>query len=86
MTVPGITQIAVNYEWPWYWSFTSLSVRRLLHEAFGADRVQRESHGNVLTAAAHLYGVSAAVLTEAELDHMDPNYQVIITARAARTG
>jgi SAM-dependent methyltransferase len=86
MTVPGITQIAVNYEWPWYWSFTSLSVRRLLHEAFGADQVQCESQGNVLTATAHLYGVSAAELTPAELDHVDPDYQVIITARAVRGG
>jgi SAM-dependent methyltransferase len=84
MTVPGITQISVHYEWPWYWSFTSIPVQRLLGEAFKPERVQCESHGKVLTAASHLYGVSASELTPAELQHVDPNYQVVITARAVR--
>jgi hypothetical protein len=44
----------------------------------------------VLSAAASLYGLSAADLTPEELDHCDPDFEVIVAVRAqkpsSRTG
>jgi SAM-dependent methyltransferase len=88
MTVPGITQIATASVWgdTWYWSFTDRSVRRLLEAAFGPAAVQTSVHGNVLAATAQLFGLGAPDLSPAELDDTDPDYQVIITARAVKDG
>jgi SAM-dependent methyltransferase len=87
-TVPGITQVATSSEWgpTWYWSFTERSVQRLLGEEFGEDAVETAVHGNVLAATAHLYGLGAVELSAEELASTDPDYQVIITARAVKQG
>jgi hypothetical protein len=86
VTVPGITQIATAGEWgqTWYWSFTERSVRRLLSETFGGGAVTTSVQGNVLAAAAQLYGLGAGELSAEELATTDPDYQVIITGRAVR--
>lgn len=86
LTVNGICPICrPEYEiWGDYWRFTSLSVRRLLEEAFPPDSVTVESHGNVLAATAFLYGIAAEELKPAELELNDPDYEVSITARAVR--
>jgi SAM-dependent methyltransferase len=88
LTVPGLTQVATRHKWgpSWYWSFTAQSVRLLLAERFGAQRVQCQTFGNVLTAAAHLYGISAAELSPAEVAVTDPDYQLIIAARVVKDG
>ncbi len=88
LTVPGITQVATESEWgpSWYWSFTERSVRRLLEDAFGDGRVETLVHGNVLAAATQLYGLGVVELTPEELADTDPDYQVIITARAIKFG
>lgn len=87
LTVPGITQVPNGTTWAhtWYWSFTPLSVRRMLSEAFGNDAVAVTDYGNVLAAAAMLYGLSSADLTPDELDAHDPDYPVTIGARAVRS-
>jgi len=85
MTVPGITQIAYEKLGPtWYWSFSEASVQRMLGEYFSPDAVTVRKHGNVLTAAGFLYGIGAKELTKEEYEHNDPDYQVIITARAVK--
>jgi hypothetical protein len=63
-----------------------LSIQRLFEEAFPAKHVEVEAHGNVLTAAAFLYGLAAEELRKAELDHQDPDYEVVITFRAVKPG
>jgi SAM-dependent methyltransferase len=85
-TVPGITKISREdmQRSGQYWSFTTLSIRRLLEEAFSAKQVEVEAHGNVLTAAAFLYGLAAEELRKAELDYHDTDYEVVITFRAAK--
>jgi glycosyltransferase involved in cell wall biosynthesis/peptidoglycan/xylan/chitin deacetylase (PgdA/CDA1 family) len=85
LTVPGITRISQN-EWPgsWFWSFTTCSIRRLFKEVFSADLVDVEAYGNVLTASAFLYGMAAEELTQEELDHRDPNYEVTVVVRACK--
>jgi SAM-dependent methyltransferase len=86
LTVPGITPVITASEWgpTWYWSFTRQSVGRLLEERFAPPNVTCMSRGNVLTATALLYGISTEELTAEELEADDPDYQVIVTARAVR--
>lgn len=85
LTVPGISQLASD-RWgaTWYWSFTTLSARRLLTEAFPADGVTVEAHGNVLTTVAFLHGLAVAELRRDELSQHDPQYPMLITARAVK--
>ena len=85
-TFPGITPIS-RYDmerWGHFWSFTTLSGRRLFEESQAWTGVQVESFGNVLTAAAVLYGLAAEELRPEELDHHDPDYEVIIAVRATK--
>ena len=87
-TFPVISQIC-RYDmdrWGDYWRFTSLSARRLFECAFPDGDVRVEAHGNVLAATAFLQGLSTRDLTEAELDHRDPDYEVLITVRAVKGG
>ncbi len=85
-TFPGICQIS-RYDmdrWGDYWRFTSLSARRLFEEAFPAGNVTIEVYGNVLAAIAFLHGLAAEELKQEELDYPDPDYEVLITARAVK--
>jgi SAM-dependent methyltransferase len=84
-TFPGISQISRD-EWrkSWYWAFTSLSARRLFEEAFPAENIEVEAHGNVLAAISFLHGLAAEELRRRELDTRDPAYEVLITLRAVK--
>ena len=86
-TAPGISQIARD-QWGayWCWSFTTLSLRRLLVDAFPGGEVIVEAHGNVLAATAFLQGLAAEELTAEELAYRDPAYELLITARARKAG
>ena len=86
VTVPGITKIsrADMDAWGQYWSFPSLSARRLFEEAFGPDSVRVEVYGNVLATTAFLHGIAAEELTESELLHRDPDFETLIAIRACR--
>lgn len=85
-TCAGISQVS-RYDmerWGDYWRFTSLSVRTLIAEAFPAEGVDVKAHGNVLAAIAFLHGLAAEELEAEELDYCDPDYEVLITARAVK--
>jgi SAM-dependent methyltransferase len=83
ITVPGISQIDPGtWRDSWYWAFTPVSLRRVLAESFGTS-VNVHSFGNVLTASAFLYGLSASELTPEELAVGDASYPVIVAARAS---
>jgi SAM-dependent methyltransferase len=86
LTVPGISQIARDDRESWEdcWRFTTYSVQRLLEQFFPDTGVTTGSRGNVLASIAFLEGVAAGELTEAELDHQDLEYQMLITARAVK--
>jgi SAM-dependent methyltransferase len=86
VTVPGISQVAVHSLWgkTWYWAFTALALERLLREHMLAADVDIEVHGNVLTSTALLYGLASGEMTEEELDTPDPEYQLMILARATK--
>jgi SAM-dependent methyltransferase len=87
VTAPGVSRICrpEAEQWGDWWRFTSMSLRRLLEERFGAGQVTVEAHGNVLSAAAMLYGIAAEELRAEELAAADPDYEVTLTARAVRT-
>lgn len=82
LTVPGITRVPTSHEGSWYWSFTRDSVRRLLEEHFPAALVDVSSRGNVLAATAFLHGLALEELRTEELEQNDPEYPLIIMARA----
>jgi SAM-dependent methyltransferase len=85
-TMPGISQV-VRYDmdrWGDYWRFTSLSARRIFECAFSEGEVRVETHGNVLAATAFLQGLSSRELRPDELNHRDPDYEVLITVRAVK--
>lgn len=86
VTVPGISPVATRSVWgpTWYWSFTELSLGRLLAASFEARHCRLETHGNVLAAVAFLEGLAAEDLTAEELSSSDPDYPVIITALARK--
>jgi len=84
LTVPGISQIS-RYDmdrWGEYWRFTSLSLQRLLGEFFPRDSVGVEAHGNILAAVSFLHGIAAEEIPGGLLENRDPDYEVLITARA----
>jgi hypothetical protein len=85
-TACGISQLS-RYDmdrWGHYWSFTSLSLRKLFEARFGSGNVEIRAFGNVLSATAFLYGMAAQELTSAELSHHDRDYEVLIAVRAVK--
>lgn len=87
LTVPGLTPVPTRTQWgyTWYWAFTALSVERMLAEVFGSGNVVVGTTGNVLAATAFLQGLSTEELTVDELEATDPDFPVILTARAIKT-
>jgi SAM-dependent methyltransferase len=87
VTAAGISRIS-RWEmdhWGEYSHFTTRSMRQLLERSFMADLVSVESFGNVLASAGFLYGLAAEELLESELRYHDPDYQLIVAARAKRS-
>ena len=84
-TMPGISHTGdADWQRVWYWSFTTNSARRLFTDAFGSAQVDVWSYGNVLAAAAFLYGLADRELRQSELDLHDPSYDVVIAVRAVK--
>ncbi len=85
-TVPGITKLSREDmdRWGQFWSFTSLSMRRLFEPVFGANRVHVSAPGSGLAASSFLHGPGAADLHEAEPKYEDSDYEVVICVRATR--
>jgi len=70
--------------WGEYWRFTAQSLRRLFAETFPRGETRIEVYGNVLAAVANLHCLAAEDLTRAELDHRDPDYEVLLAVRAIK--
>lgn len=86
VTVPGITHIMRDEmnTYGQYWSFTTLSARRLFEEAFMSSNVSVEAFGNVLVATGFLFGLAVEDFRPSELQHHDPDYELIIGVRAVK--
>ena len=86
VTIPGISKVS-RFDmdrWGYFWSFTSLSAQRLFEACFPASHLQVTANGNVLAAAAFLYGLASQELKQAELDYTDPDFELLITVRAQK--
>ena len=89
MTMPGITQISmldVERGWGDHWRFTPHSVKCLLGESLPEASFTTREYGNVLAAISFLQGLCSAELKREELDYFDPEFTMIIAARAVQTG
>jgi SAM-dependent methyltransferase len=84
-TVPAVSKIdptpGVRGD---YWRFTTASCARLVGDVFGDGDVSVRAHGNVLAAAAFLYGLAREDLSDRELDLEDEFFPVLITVRAMK--
>lgn len=86
VTAPGISQLS-RYDadrWGEFWRFTRQSVERLLTEQFGAENVEVRAYGNVKAALGLLHGLSSEDLASGDLAVNDPDYELVLTARAVR--
>jgi SAM-dependent methyltransferase len=87
LTTHGISKIARRLgrdDWGEYWRFTTQSAAAVFAETFPGAQVEIQSWGNVLTAAAYLYGLAAEELSHEELDSLDPDFEVIVSVRAKK--
>jgi|ERR1700733_3661687 len=88
LTAHGISKIARRQEiddWGEYWHFTSQSFNRLLSERFPPSQLKIGVYGNVLAAIAYLHGLAAEELDAEELNSLDPDFEVLVTARAVKS-
>jgi SAM-dependent methyltransferase len=85
LTVPGVSSIDRG-EWgaSWYWSLSPAALSRLLGVRFGEANISVTAYGNVLAAVAFLHGLAESELRPTELDAHDPQYPVIVAARAVK--
>jgi glycosyltransferase involved in cell wall biosynthesis/SAM-dependent methyltransferase len=84
VTVPGISCIEHDANWPPLWTVSPIALRRLLDAKFGEANVNVTVYGNVLAAVSFLHGLAESELQPAELDAHDPEYPVTVAARAVR--
>lgn len=85
-SLSGISQIS-RYDmdrWGDYWRVTSKAAERLFGDVFGAGNVTVAAHGNLVVAKAFLSGMAVEDLSARELEHRDPDYEVLITVRAVK--
>tara|TARA_R110000787_G_scaffold144216_2_gene257913 strand:- start:18 stop:830 length:813 start_codon:yes stop_codon:yes gene_type:complete len=85
VTLSGLSQIA-DPGWldTWHWGFTQSSSRRLFEDGFPDGQVEVVSYGNVLSTIAFLQGLAQEELTTKELEHNDPEYQMLIAVAARK--
>jgi SAM-dependent methyltransferase len=85
LTIPGISHIDKG-EWKdyWLWSFTDISIRRVMLELFEEDLIYIHTYGNVYVATAFLYGMGLPEIRADFLDVRDPSYQVIIAVSVTK--
>lgn len=86
VTVAGISQISQydRQRWGDHWRFTADSAQRMFADVFGEEHVEVVAYGNVLVAAAFLYGYALEDLTAEELAHRDEDFDFLIGVRAVR--
>jgi SAM-dependent methyltransferase len=82
-TFPGISQLTER-PGEFFWRLAPSSARRLFAKYFPPEHLEVHARGNVLAAAAFLYGIASDELELDELDEDDPRYDVVVCVRAVR--
>jgi SAM-dependent methyltransferase len=83
-TVPALTRMYSRRPDTDFWRYTVASMRKLFAEPFGRRSVSVVSLGNLLSGMAFLAGMAAEELRSEELEHHDPDFPVVIAARATK--
>jgi len=88
-TVSGISHIShhdplESWDDYWCWHFTQLVLHKLFGVVFPAANVTTTGYGNVLAAISFLHGIASSELTQAELDHRDPDYDLVIGLKVTK--
>jgi SAM-dependent methyltransferase len=86
-TTHGMSRVARREgvdDWGEYWHFTSQSCRKLFGEFFDVQNVEVTTYGNVMSCIANLHGLGAREITAQQIDHFDPNYELLIGVRATK--
>ena len=86
-TSHGITKVARREgvdDWGEYWHFTTQSSKKLFGDAFGRENIKVSSYGNILTTIASLHGLAASEIDPIELDHNDPDYELLVMVHATK--
>lgn len=84
MTTHGTSKIARRLgrdDWGEYWRLTAQGVEALVRDVAPGAELAVKSYGNVLSAAAFLYGLAAEDLKPDELDAEDVDFEVVLGAR-----
>jgi SAM-dependent methyltransferase len=86
LTVPGISQISPEdmESTGDYWRFTTATLQRLFSTEFATGDLNIESHGNVKSSIGFLHGISATELSQEELLHSDPKFQLLLSVVARK--
>jgi hypothetical protein len=82
-TFPGISQLT---ETPgdFFWRLTPGSAWHLFGKHFSREQLEVTQRGNVLAAAAFLFGIASDELKIEELEENDPRYDLVVCVRAVR--
>jgi SAM-dependent methyltransferase len=83
-SLPVVSRLCTESNLEDYWRFTPTCCSRLFGEIFGGDNIQVVSYGNVLTAAAFLYGLACEELSARELNTPDPLFPMVVCVRAVK--
>jgi hypothetical protein len=64
-----------------FWRLTDRSLTRLITDNTDCEDFEVEAHGNLMTSTAFLMGIASGELTQAELDHKDFRFPIVVCAR-----
>jgi len=86
-TVPTVSRVIREFDYlEDYWRFTTSACRALFAERFGATAIDVRGRGNVLVSIAFLAGLAAEELRRGELETDDPDFPLLVTIRAVKSG
>jgi SAM-dependent methyltransferase len=86
-TVPTVSRVIREFDYlEDYWRFTTSACRALFAERFGATAIDVRGRGNVLVSIAFLAGLAAEELRRRELETDDPDFPLLVTIRAVKSG
>ena len=88
LTSAGISKVARRLgkdDWGEYWHLTTQSAAALIEETFPACSYEVSSYGNVLATISYLHGLAKEELPKDKLDHLDPDFEVIVTVKVVKS-
>lgn len=83
VTVPTMSRVVLEHAASTdFWRFSRASCERLFGDAFGPERVEVETHGNLDACTSFLMGMAADEVGTKRLQRRDERFPLIVTVRA----